>query len=73
MVSRGCHCGATTVIGIAKTAAAAAQACETNAAMNCGLGCANSPGRVAEDGKNDVDGGTIQVHCDMSTCHTVLQ
>src|SRR4051794_21344114 len=27
-VSRGCYCGATPVLGIAKTAAAAAQACE---------------------------------------------
>jgi hypothetical protein len=39
----------------------------------CGLGCANFPGRVAEDGMNDADGGAIEVLCDANRCHTVLR
>jgi hypothetical protein len=72
-VARGCYCGAQPVIGIAKTFATAAQACETTAASKCALGCANMPGQTAEDGKNDIDGGTIEVLCDLGKCHTVLQ
>jgi hypothetical protein len=72
-VARGCHCGAQPVIGIAKSFAAAAQSCETKAASQCALGCPNLPGHVAEDGANDVDGGTITVLCDTGKCHTVLQ
>ena len=70
---RGCYCGAQPIIGIATSALAAAQACETQAASMCALGCANSPGGVAEDGKNNADGGTIQVMCDVGQCHTVLR
>jgi hypothetical protein len=72
-VARGCYCGAQPIIGIAKSAAAEAQACETKSQSQCGLGCANFPGHVAEDGNNDVDGGTIEVLCDASKCHTVLR
>lgn len=72
-IAKGCYCGAQPVIGIAKTSAAAAQACEANAGSHCGLGCANFPGRVAEDGNNDADGGAIEVLCDANRCHTVLR
>ena len=72
-VARGCHCGAQPVIGIAKSSASAAQACEAQAASQCALGCANLPGQVAEDGASDVDGGTITVKCDLGKCHTVVQ
>jgi hypothetical protein len=72
-VARGCYCGAQPVIGIAKSSAAVAQACESKAANQCALGCASFPGQVAEDGANNGDGGTIIVKCDLSKCHTVLQ
>ena len=72
-IAKGCYCGAQPVIGISKSAAAAATACEMKASSQCALGCANSPGRVAEDGANDVDGGTIQVLCDANRCHSVLR
>ncbi len=72
-VARGCYCGGQPVIGISKSIGAAAAACESDAAAHCALGCANFPGQVAEDGKNNVDGGTITVLCDNMKCHTVLQ
>ena len=72
-VARGCYCGAQPVIGIAKSSSSLAQACESKAASQCGLGCANFPGEVAEDGANNVDGGTITVLCDLGKCHTVLK
>lgn len=72
-VARGCYCGAQPVIGIAKSAAAAAQACEAKAGRDCALGCANFPGQVAEDGQNNVDGGTIDVACDGNQCKTFLR
>ncbi len=72
-VARGCYCGAQPVIGIAKSFATAAQACEAKAGSECGLGCPNAPGHTAEDGKNDVDGGAIEVLCDVGKCHTVLR
>lgn len=72
-VARGCYCGAQPVIGISKSIGAAAATCEANAAAHCALGCANFPGQVAEDGKNNADGGTITVLCDQNRCHTVLQ
>lgn len=72
-IAKGCYCGAQPVIGISRTAASAATACEMNAASHCALGCANFPGRVAEDGMNDVDGGAIQVQCDANRCNTVLR
>jgi len=72
-VARGCYCGGQPILGIAKTSAAVAEACEATAGSQCGLGCANFPGHVAEDGANDVDGGTIQVLCDLGKCHTVLR
>jgi len=43
------------------------------AGSQCALGCPNAPGRVSEDGKNDIDGGAIIVLCDANRCHTVLQ
>lgn len=72
-VARGCYCGGQPVIGISKSIGAIAAACEAEAGAHCGLGCANFPGQVAEDGKNNVDGGTIAVLCDNMKCHTVLQ
>ena len=72
-IARQCYCGAQPIIGISKTAAPAATACEMMAGSQCALGCANFPGRVAEDGSNDVDGGTIEVLCDANRCHTVLR
>jgi hypothetical protein len=72
-VARGCHCGAQPIIGIAKSFSTVAEECETKAASQCALGCANFPGHVAEVGANDVDGGTITVLCDAGKCHTVLQ
>ena len=72
-VARGCYCGAQPIVGVAKSAAAAAQACESQAGAMCALCCANFPGRTAEDGKNDVDGGTVQVLCDGNRCHTVVK
>jgi hypothetical protein len=72
-VARGCYCGAQPVVGIAKSAGAGAQACETKAGMDCPLGCANFPGHVAEDGQNDEDGGAIQVFCDNKQCHTAIR
>lgn len=71
-VARGCYCGSQPVIGIARTAASTAQACEAQAAT-CGLGCPTMSGRTAEDGKSDVDGGTITVLCDSNRCHTVVR
>ncbi len=72
MIARGCFCGAQPIIGIAKEFVAAAEACETKVGKSCPLGCANFPGHVAEDGKNDIDGGSIKVLCDLGKCHTVL-
>jgi hypothetical protein len=71
-VARGCHCGQQPVIGVAKSASAAASACEALAQMTCKLGCPSASGRVAEDGNSDVDGGTIEVRCDANVCHTVV-
>jgi hypothetical protein len=71
-VARGCHCGQQPVLGIAKTASAAASACETLAANTCALGCPSSAGQVAEDGNSNTDGGTIEVRCDANVCHTVV-
>jgi hypothetical protein len=72
-VALGCFCGAQPVIGIAKSVAATASACEQTARAGCALGCPNAPGRTAEDNQNDIDGGTIKVLCDNAECHTVLQ
>jgi hypothetical protein len=72
-VARSCYCGAQPVIGISKSASAAATACEAMAGSQCALGCANFPGRMAEDGANDGDGGAIEVLCDAKRCHTVLR
>jgi hypothetical protein len=72
-VARGCYCGAQPVIGISKSASAAASACEAMAGSQCALGCPNSPGHVAEDGANDTNGGAIEVLCDAKRCHTVLR
>ena len=72
-VARGCYCGAQPVIGISKSASAAASACEAMAGSKCALGCPSSPGHVAEDGANDADGGAIEVLCDAKRCHTVLR
>ncbi len=69
-VSLGCYCGAQPVIGVAKTARQAAQACEEQAAAQCALGCPNFPGQVTEDGTN-LDGGAAQALCDNGKCHTV--
>jgi hypothetical protein len=71
-VARGCHCGQQPVIGIAKSASAAASACEALAQSTCKLGCPSAGGQVAEDGNSDVDGGTIEVRCDANVCHTVV-
>jgi hypothetical protein len=72
-VARGCHCGSQPVLGIAKSAAVAAEACEAQVAGACPLHCPVMPGHVAEDGVSDRDGGTITVLCDLGKCHTVLQ
>ena len=72
-IAKGCYCGAQPIIGIAKTEASAAAACEMKAGSQCALGCANFPGHTAEDGNNDADGGTIDVLCDNNRCHTVLR
>ena len=73
MVARGCYCGAQPVIGVAKSAQSAAQACESEAQMKCALGCANAPGHVGEDGQNDEGTGrNLGVLCDANKCHTVL-
>ena len=73
MVSKGCHCGAQPVIGVSKSILGDAIACEADAMAHCALGCPSMPGQIAEDGKNNQDGGTITVLCDMKKCHTVLQ
>ncbi len=73
MVARGCYCGSQPVVGVARIFAAAAQACEAKAASSCALGCPNFPGQVAEDGASNLDGGTIQVLCDVGQCRTVLR
>ena len=72
MIARGCYCGSQPVIGIAKAHLAAAEACEAAARSSCALGCPNAPGRVADDGRNDLEGGTIAVACDLGKCHTLL-
>jgi hypothetical protein len=71
--ARGCYCGQQPVIGVAKSAGAAAAACEKQAGENCGLGCANFPGQVAEDGKSPDDGGTLEVACTANKCVTVVR
>lgn len=74
MVARGCYCGAQPIIGVNKSAQPAAQACETKNQNNCGLGCANFPGHVGDDGKNDEGTGkNIEVYCDNNQCKTRLQ
>jgi len=73
MVALGCYCGAQPIIGVAKSAQPAAQACETDAGATCTRGCANAPGHVAEDGQNDEGTGrNLEVLCDAGMCHTVL-
>ncbi len=72
MVARGCYCGAQPVLGISKSSLAAAEACEAAARKTCALGCPNAPGRVSEDGKSDLEGGTISVRCELGKCRTVL-
>lgn len=72
-VARGCYCGQQPVIGVAKSASVAANACETKAGSECGLGCANFPGQVAEDGKSPDDGGTLSVECTANKCTTVVK
>lgn len=72
MIARGCYCGAQPVIGISKAHLAAAEACEAAARRSCALGCPNAPGRVAEDGRNDLEGGTLAVACELGECHTLL-
>ena len=69
-VARGCYCGQQPVIGVAQSIAARASACEQEVANTCALGCPNAPGRVAEDGKDDQDGGTIAVDCKAGACTT---
>jgi hypothetical protein len=73
MVARGCFCGAQPIIGVAKSAQPAAQACESQAEKSCALGCANAPGHVGEDGQNDEGTGrNLEVLCDLGKCHTAL-
>jgi hypothetical protein len=73
MVARGCYCGAQPIIGVAKSAQMAAQACESEAQTKCALGCANAPGHVGEDGQNDEGTGrNLEVLCDAGKCHTAL-
>jgi hypothetical protein len=67
----GCYCGAQPAVGISKTSGSAAAACESKAAAACARGCANFPGRVAQDGKTTVD-GTISVRCSSGTCKTFI-
>jgi hypothetical protein len=70
IVYRGCYCGAQPAIGVATAYGDVSAACEAKAAQECTLGCANAPGHLAQDGKNDVDGGTIKVRCDLSSATT---
>jgi hypothetical protein len=63
IVGVGCGCGQQLEYGVATKYLAAQAACETAAASHCALGCANFPGHRAQDGRSDVDGGTIAVRC----------
>src|SRR5579872_6340531 len=63
IVSAGCYCGQQLEYGVASKYLSAKAACESAAARSCGRGCANFPGHVAQDGRSDLDGGTIAVHC----------
>lgn len=72
-VAVGCYCGSQPVVGISTTLSDLANACETDAANHCALGCASGPGQVAEDGKNALDGGKLTVKCDVGRCHTVVE
>lgn len=72
-VALGCYCGVQPVVGVAKTVAEQAAACEQAAAQDCMLGCPNAPGHQAEDGHEDVDGGAIAVRCNGGLCTTVIE
>jgi len=73
MVAVGCYCGAEPVIGVAKTAQPAAQACESQAEKSCALGCAKTTGHVGEDGQNDEGTGrNLETLCDAGKCYTAL-
>jgi hypothetical protein len=63
IVLAGCYCGSQPEYGVAKKYASQERACETAAANMCALGCVNFPGHRAQDGHNDLDGGTIAVRC----------
>ena len=63
IVYRGCYCGEQLAYGVAAKYFAAQAACESAAASSCALGCANSPGHMAQDGRSDLDGGVIAVRC----------
>lgn len=66
-----CYCGFVPIIGISKANLAEAERCEDRAQLSCGS-CPRSLNWVAEDGRNNVDGGTIEVRCDLGKCHTVI-
>lgn len=77
-VPRGCYCGARPVVGVARVYAAYATLCEGEAASTCRLGCAVSPGRVAEDGTVLDDGGVVSVRCEhgdaaLGACRTYVR
>jgi hypothetical protein len=63
IVAKGCYCGQQLEYGVATKYMPSQSACETAAADHCALGCANFPGHVAQDGRSDLDGGTVAVHC----------
>jgi hypothetical protein len=73
MVARGCYCGQQPIRGIKTARAARATACEAKEADECALGCAQLPGKLAEDGQSDQDGGTITVECSVHQCITVVR
>jgi len=72
-VGVGCHCGPEPVLGVAKRVAAAAATCEATRADECVLKCSRGPGREAEDGNVEGDGGTIVVTCDSGRCRTIVR
>lgn len=67
-----CYCGAQPVDGVALRYASTAYACQDQIGPSCGLGCANEPGQVAQDGTMVPDGGVIDVRCDLGTCKTYV-
>jgi hypothetical protein len=77
IVYRGCYCGQQPAVGVATAFSMLMAACEQKAAQECALGCATLPGHIAQDGKNDADGGAVNVRCDSSgpgkgTCRTYI-